>query len=123
MMTPFFPSSFLLLATISNIGKNVAFLANGATGAGIRYGFVNASDIGDITAKEGSQASAVYMVGMFAGVALSSFVGNQNISSLLVMLVCTSVLSLYCTNRSLRCVSLSTLNAQVVAIATFYVEE
>ena len=99
----------------------MAFLANGATGAGIRYGFVNASNIGDITAKEGSQASAVYMLGMFAGVALSSLVGNQNISSLLAMLMCTSVLSLYCMNRSLRCVSLSTLNAQVVEIATIYI--
>ena len=59
VMTPLFPHSFLLLATLANVGKNISWLAGSATRAGIRYGFVNAHNMGDITAKEGSQTVAI----------------------------------------------------------------
>lgn len=115
MITPLFPSCFLALATISNIGKSISFLANGATGAGIRYGFANAMNIGDVTAKEGSQTSAVYLLGMLFGVSVSSLIGDQSMSTLFASVICMSCFSLYAMNKSLRCVTLPTLNTQVVS--------
>lgn len=115
MITPLFPGCFLALATISNIGKSISFLANGATGAGIRYGFVNAMNIGDVTAKEGSQTSAVYLLGMLFGVSISSLIGNHSMPTIFASVICMSCFSLYAMNKSLQCVSLPTLNTQVVS--------
>ena len=94
-----------------------------ATGAGIRYGFVNAMNIGDVTAKEGSQTSAVYLLGMLFGVSISSLIGNQSMLTIFSSVICMSCFSLFAMNKSLRCVSLPTLNTQVVSAISVNISE
>lgn len=112
-MTPLFPHSFLLLATLANVGKNISWLAGSATRAGIRYGFVNAHNMGDITAKEGSQTVAITVFGTFLGIVISNLIGHGHMEYVLMSSMCISAVSLFSIYRSLRCVSLPTLNYQV----------
>ena len=115
VMTPLFPHSFLLLATLANVGKNISWLAGSATRAGIRYGFVNAHNMGDITAKEGSQTVAITVFGTFLGIVISNLIGHGHMEYVLMSSMCISAVSLFSIYRSLRCVSLPTLNYQVGA--------
>ena len=50
------PNLFLLLATLSNMGKNVSFLTASASGAAIHQHFTKGSNLGDITGKCCSQS-------------------------------------------------------------------
>ena len=113
VMTPLFPHSFLLLATLANVGKNISWLAGSATRAGIRYGFVNAHNMGDITAKEGSQTVAITVFGTFLGIVISNLIGHGHMEYVPMSSMCISAVSLFSIYQSLRCVSLPTLNYQV----------
>ena len=113
VMTPLFPQHFLLLATLANIGKNISWLAGSATRAGIRYGFVNAHNMSDLTAKEGSQTTCITVFGTFLGIMLSNLIGAGHMQYVLMSSMCISAISLFCISQSLQRVSLPTLNYQV----------
>lgn len=113
VLTPLCPHYFLLFATLANIGKNISWLAGSATRAGIRYGFVNAHNMGDLTAKEGSQTVAITVFGTFLGIMLSNLIGPGHMQYVLLSSLCISSVSLFSIYRSLHCVSLPTLNYQV----------
>ena len=98
---------------MANVGKNISWLAGSATRAGIRYGFVNAHNMGDITAKEGSQTVAITVLGTFLGIVLSNLIGPGHMEYVLMSSMCISSISLFCIYQSLRCVCLPTLNYQV----------
>ena len=115
VLTPLCPRYFLLFATLANIGKNISWLAGSATRAGIRYGFVNAHNMGDLTAKEGSQTVAITVFGTFLGIMLSNLIGPGHMEYVLLSSLCISSISLFSIYRSLHCVSLPTLNYQVIA--------
>lgn len=114
VLTPLCPRYFLLFATLANIGKNISWLAGSATRAGIRYGFVNAHNMGDLTAKEGSQTVAITVFGTFLGIMLSNLIGPGHMEYVLLSSLCISSISLFSIYRSLHCVSLPTLNYQVI---------
>lgn len=113
VITPLFPSHFLLLATLANIGKNISWLAISATRAGINYGFVKAHNMGDITAKEASQLNCATVFGTFLGISLSKWIGMTRPELVLMTNFCLSALSIGCVLWSLRKVSLPTINYQV----------
>lgn len=113
VVTPLFPSHFLLLATLANIGKNIAWLAISATRAGINYGFVKAHNMSDITAKEASQLNCVTVFGTFLGISLSKWIGMTRPELVLMTSFCLSALSIGSVLWSLRTVSLPTINYQV----------
>ena len=114
VMTPLFPQHFLLLATLANTGKSISCIAGSATRAGILYGFVNAHNMSDLTAKEGSQTTCLTLIGMFLGIMLSKLIGAGHMHYVLMSSMCISAVSLFCISRSLHCVSLPTLNYQVL---------
>ena len=113
VLTPLFPRYFLFFATLANVGKNISWLAGSATRAGIRYGFVNAHNMGDLTAKEGSQTVAITVFGTFLGILLSNWIGSGHMEYVVMSSLCISSISLFCIYRSLHCVSLPTINYQV----------
>lgn len=63
--TPLFPTHFLLLASIANIGKNVAWLSASATRANMHQSFSKVGNLADVTAKAGSQSIAASILGIF----------------------------------------------------------
>ncbi|CAG8590980.1 5424_t:CDS:2 [Funneliformis caledonium] len=69
LLAPLWPGMFLLIASISNIGKNIAWLAGSATRAQMHKTFALRDNLGDITGKTGSQSTAA---GTALGVAISA---------------------------------------------------
>ncbi|KAI9139950.1 vitamin B6 photo-protection and homoeostasis-domain-containing protein [Paraphysoderma sedebokerense] len=68
LLTPLYPAGFLAMASISNIGKNIAWLASSATRAQMHQTFALKDNLGDITAKSGSQATAASLFGTGIGI-------------------------------------------------------
>ncbi|KAJ3366627.1 hypothetical protein GGF32_003271 [Allomyces javanicus] len=111
LLTPLVPHLFLPLASLSNIGKNIAWLASSATRAQIHQTLAMHDNLGDITGKAGSQTTAAGVVGTGLGVVVSAMVGHD-VPSLLAAFLPLSGLSLWALHQSNRVVVTRTLNAQ-----------
>ncbi|KAK3828302.1 MAG: vitamin B6 photo-protection and homoeostasis-domain-containing protein [Benniella sp.] len=72
LLTPLWPGYFLIIASISNIGKNMAWLASSATRAQMNKTFALRDNLGDITGKSGSQTTAAGLVGTGLGVVIAA---------------------------------------------------
>lgn len=66
LLTVLAPGAFLLLASVSNIGKNIAWLALSGTRAQMNQSLCLRDNLGDVTAKAGSQSTAAGLLGKFA---------------------------------------------------------
>ncbi|EXX78690.1 hypothetical protein GLOIN_2v1773156 [Rhizophagus irregularis DAOM 181602=DAOM 197198] len=75
LLAPLWPGSFLLIASISNIGKNIAWLAGSATRAQMHKTFALRDNLGDITGKSGSQTTAARTA---LGVVISGTITKYN---------------------------------------------
>jgi hypothetical protein len=53
LLAPLYPGGFLLIASVSNIGKNIGWLATSATRASMNRGLTKEDNLGDVTAKSG----------------------------------------------------------------------
>ena len=51
IISPAFPGSFLVLASIANIGKNVSFLSASASRAALHQSLAQRNNLADITGK------------------------------------------------------------------------
>ncbi|KAF9406650.1 hypothetical protein BGZ94_003017, partial [Podila epigama] len=76
LLTPLWPGSFLAIASISNIGKNMAWLASSATRAQMNKTFALRDNLGDITGKSGSQTTAAGLVGTGLGVVIAALMSH-----------------------------------------------
>lgn len=112
ILTPLFPNYFVFLASLANIGKNVSWLSASATRAGIHQSFARRDNLGDITAKAGSQGIAASLTGTAIGVAISPCIGAST-STVLSAFMVLSAVHLGCLYKSLTFVNVPTLNAQV----------
>ncbi|KAF1776423.1 Root UVB sensitive family [Phytophthora cactorum] len=92
ILTPLAPGSFLAIASLANVAKNVAWLSASATRAGFHNSFAIRENLADVTAKAGSQA-----------IASSIFVAAFAVLSTVHMVS---------TYKSVDCVQLRTLNCQ-----------
>ncbi|KAJ2394854.1 hypothetical protein GGI23_004527, partial [Coemansia sp. RSA 2559] len=68
MLTPLVPHLFLVIGSVANIGKNISWLAISATKASINKTFCLKENLGDLTAKHGSQATAAGLIGTAIGI-------------------------------------------------------
>ncbi|KAJ1547914.1 hypothetical protein HK096_009160 [Nowakowskiella sp. JEL0078] len=75
LVTPLVPGYFLLLASVSNIAKNIAWLASSATRASMHKGFCVVDNLGDVTGKAGAQSTAAGLVGTAGGILISWMFG------------------------------------------------
>ncbi|KAF9899198.1 hypothetical protein EC991_009332 [Linnemannia zychae] len=76
LLTPLWPGSFLVIASVSNIGKNMAWLASSATRAQMNKTFALRDNLGDITGKSGSQTTAAGLVGTGLGVVIAALMSH-----------------------------------------------
>lgn len=111
VLTPMVPHLFLPLASISNVGKNISWLASSATRAQMHYCFALQGNLGDITAKITSQTIAASLVGTALGIAVSKVTGDTA-TNVLAAFIPFSLVSLYATKRSCEVVWITTLNVQ-----------
>ncbi|EGD73559.1 hypothetical protein PTSG_05267 [Salpingoeca rosetta] len=111
IITPLFPHHFLLLASVSNFGKNVSYLASSATRAQMNLSFTRTSNLGDVTAKMTSQSIAASVFGTGLGILVSKVTGTEA-ALLMAAYVPLSLVSIGGNYYSSKFVSLKTFNVQ-----------
>ncbi|KAF9273510.1 hypothetical protein BGZ88_003723 [Linnemannia elongata] len=117
LLTPLWPGSFLVIASISNIGKNMAWLASSATRAQMNKTFALRDNLGDITGKSGSQTTAAGLVGTGLGVVIAALMSHISEDPTVLPLVpmCLtflpfSIFNIYSNYRSSHYVTTPSLN-------------
>ncbi|KAF8937455.1 vitamin B6 photo-protection and homoeostasis-domain-containing protein [Dissophora ornata] len=117
LLTPLWPSYFLVIASISNIGKNMAWLASSATRAQMNKTFALRDNLGDITGKSGSQTTAAGLVGTGLGVVIAALMSHvsQDPTVLPLVPMCLTflpfaVFNIYANYRASYYVTTSSLN-------------
>ncbi|KAJ2849678.1 hypothetical protein IWW36_002445 [Coemansia brasiliensis] len=111
MLTPLFPHMFLAIGSIANIGKNIAWLAMSATKASINKTFCLKENLGDVTAKHGSQATAAGLIGTAVGVLVGATM-DVTVNTLIMAFVPISLASLWGNYKSLLYTVTPTLNVE-----------
>ena len=116
LATPAFPGYFLLIASVANVGKNIAFLTAGASRAKLHQCLSrNGKNLGDITAKATSQSIVASLAGTGIGIGLSPYLLGDLYSVGLGCLMLSSIHEI-CTYQSLKAVAIDRLNRQRLAI-------
>ncbi|CAI2168301.1 16968_t:CDS:2 [Funneliformis geosporum] len=123
LLAPLWPGMFLLIASASNIGKNIAWLAGSATRATMHKSFALRDNLGDITGKSGSQSTAAgTALGVvisatitkfqpdFATITPSTFAAVQPIIPIFITFIPFSIFNIYANYKSSLNVTTSTLN-------------
>ncbi|KAL1530195.1 hypothetical protein AB1Y20_001111 [Prymnesium parvum] len=106
--TPFAPWAFLPLASAANLGYSVACLAASATKADFHRSLTRQQNLGDLTAKAGSQAIVASLAGTAAALLLSS-AAVATPADALVGTVALSAAQLLAIERALQHLALPTL--------------
>ncbi|KAJ2139700.1 hypothetical protein IW136_002822, partial [Coemansia sp. RSA 678] len=111
MLTPLFPHLFVVIGSVANIGKNIAWLAMSATRASINKTFCRKENLGDVTAKSGSQSTAAGLIGTALGIVVG---GTMDVSvyTLILGFVPISLASLWGNYKSLLYTVTPTLNVE-----------
>lgn len=107
-ITPFMPWAFLPLASSANLGYSVACLAASATKADFHRSLTRSHNLGDLTAKAGSQAIMSSLVGTAVAVGISAAAVNTHAHAFLGCLL-FSASQLVAVERSMQSLALSTL--------------
>ncbi|CAG8568873.1 23511_t:CDS:2, partial [Dentiscutata erythropus] len=114
LLAPLWPGVFLLIASISNIGKNIAWLAGSATRAQMHKTFALRENLGDITGKSGSQSTAAGLFGTALGVIISASITtyntSQSIAPIIACFIPFSIFNIYSSYWSNLYVTTNTLN-------------
>ncbi|KAJ2866774.1 hypothetical protein FB639_004998, partial [Coemansia asiatica] len=111
MLTPLVPHLFLFIGSIANIGKNISWLAMSATKASINKSFCLKQNLGDLTAKHGSQATAAGLLGTAMGILVGATV-DISFYTLIIGFVPLSLVSLWGNYKSILCTVTPTLNLE-----------
>lgn len=111
MTTTLAPSLFLPLASASNIAKNMAWLAMSGTRAQMNQSMCKRDNLGDVTAKAGSQSTAAGLVGTGIGVLLSAYFPGS-IEHAMITFVPLSSLTLYSIYKSNLAICSRSLNIE-----------
>ena len=104
---PAFPQYFVPIAGLANVAKNISYLAASASRAAIHRALSNrqgAANLGDLTAKSGSQTIVASLVGLGLGVGVSNACGGD-VSTVWPAWAALSATHLTCTWLSLRYVA------------------
>jgi hypothetical protein len=126
---------FLLTASLSNIGnhlimttdimthkciaKNIAWLALSGTRARMHSSFCRKDNLGDVTAKSGSQSTAAGLLGTGFGVALAAVCGTSPQVALTAYLPLVA-LSLYGVYRSNCVVIINSFDRQRIDLLIYH---
>lgn len=112
LLTPVFPTYFLLLATIANIAKQISLACYLSTGTAVHRSFAIADNLGEVSAKAQIQTVCFDNVGLLLGATFNiMFRNNQSFLAALPFVVYPifSAIDLFGIYQSLKHVHLQTL--------------
>jgi len=122
MSALFPPEWFLLTVCVASVLYAVTGVAGGATRASLTQHFAVRGNTADVSAKDGSQETAVGFIGMFLGMFVTWTLHDSFLGTWLVFLFFTA-LHLFANYRGVRCVVLPTLNRQRAEILFAHFDE
>jgi hypothetical protein len=112
ILSPLFPASLVLpVASVANIGKNIGFLTASASRAALHQSVAISGNLGDVTAKAGSQSIMASLIGTSLGIGLSSLLGHDTYNFAFGFLGLT-IIHQGCNYLSLQYVPLAHFNRQ-----------
>jgi hypothetical protein len=112
ILSPLCPSSLILpVASVANIGKNIGFLTASASRAALHQSVAITGNLGDVTAKAGSQAIMASLIGTSVGIGLSSLLQHDTLNFAMGFFF-LSVIHQGCNYLSLKYVPLAHFNMQ-----------
>ena len=114
------PFYFLFFASFANLIKNIAWIILSATRASQLVQMSRSGNLGDLTAKMGSQGTASSLVGTMLGVSLSSFLGLSEFSSFAILFGGVSIVGIFSLYRSTSFMVTNTLNRERLNILLDY---
>merc|ERR1711871_380688 len=115
LMVPYYPDAFLLIACLSSVARSIVGVAGGATRAALTQHFALRNNLADVSAKDGSQETAVNLIGMLAGAALT-YVLNVDDSAIWLIFFVMTCMHIYANYAGLRACVLDTPNVQRATI-------
>ncbi|KAI9331819.1 vitamin B6 photo-protection and homoeostasis-domain-containing protein [Zopfochytrium polystomum] len=111
LLTPLVPSLFLPMASLSNVGKNVGWLASSASRASMHRGFARGDNLGDITGKSGAQGTLAGLMGTVLGIGCSWALGTDP-ATLFTVFVPLSTMNIWACYKANLAVTTRTLNVE-----------
>jgi hypothetical protein len=113
LLAPLFPQHFLLVACAGTLCRSLCGVAAGATRASLMQHFSHgsAAHIADIAAKEGTQESAVTLIGMALGVQMARLVGDST-GFKWGLFVLLTLVHVYANHNALMALALTSLDEQ-----------
>ncbi|KAL4421380.1 hypothetical protein ABPG75_010671 [Micractinium tetrahymenae] len=109
LASPLLPGAFLLLACLGSIARAVTGVAGGATRMALTQHFAQARNAADIAAKEGSQETAVTLVGMVLGMVLIRLAAGHPALTWAAFWALTAV-HVWANVRAMRCLRITGIN-------------
>lgn len=117
LLSSSFPKYFLVLTSVSALSKACCGLVAGATKARISAHFANKGHLADVTAKEGTQETAVSLCGLLLGMLVAQCIGNDEFTTWIAFILLLTIHQ-YANYQLIRVLVLDTLNPQRCLIIT-----
>lgn len=109
LLAPFFKNCFLLMSCLSNLSRAIVGVAGGSTRAALTQHQAIAQNMGDVSAKDGSQETLVNLLALIVNLFLLHSVKNDRTLVWTLYFVLTFV-HLYANYRAIRSLKLRTFN-------------
>ncbi|EFA76161.1 DUF647 family protein [Heterostelium album PN500] len=116
MLSPLSNVLFMPLSVCGIVSKSICGVAGGCTKASLTMHFAKNDNMGDVSAKDGSQETAVGLVGMFLGAALSASIPDESEQTttatvaIWMLFFILIAFHLYCNYRAVTGVVLTSIN-------------
>ena len=104
------PALFVPTMCVASVAKALCGVAAGATRATISLHFARADNLADLCAKEGTQETAVTLIGLLCGMAFAKAVNSQPLAIWIAFALLT-LLHVVANIGAVRCLHLGTINA------------
>eukprot|EP00026_Physarum_polycephalum_P008734 Phypoly_transcript_08834.p1 GENE.Phypoly_transcript_08834~~Phypoly_transcript_08834.p1 ORF type:complete len:422 (+),score=62.60 Phypoly_transcript_08834:50-1315(+) len=114
MISPHFPALFLPLVCTGTIAMSITGVAGGCSRAALTQHFAIRDNLGDVSAKDGSQETAVSLAGMLLGMLVTAILSSEAAGGILTwsLFLMFTICHLFCNYKGLRAVRLDTFNRQ-----------
>jgi len=109
LAAPLYPSAFLAMACVGSLCRSITGVAGGATRMALTQHFALQNNSADIASKEGSQETAVTLIGMVLGLALVRLGTSRQGAAWGAFWLLTAV-HVVANIRALRCLNLTRIN-------------
>eukprot|EP00051_Salpingoeca_urceolata_P022488 m.368408 g.368408 ORF g.368408 m.368408 type:complete len:442 (-) comp19977_c1_seq9:49-1374(-) len=111
LLSPAFPSYFVLLVCFSSLARAIVGVAGGATRAALTQHQARANNTGDVSAKDGSQETVVNLCALLTGLVVTPLVAGNQVFTWMLFLVFT-FLHLFCNYCAVRALQFDEFNSR-----------